>query len=111
MTTQPISRRTALQLTAIAATLPLATQAQAKTHTVEIVKFKFSPADLTIAAGDSVTFINKDGAPHTATANSGAFDTGRLNKNQSATLTFNGAGSFDYFCAIHPNMKATLTVT
>lgn len=107
-----INRRQALGLAAAAATLPvLATRAQAATtHTVRITNFEFVPANLTIAAGDSVTFINEDSAPHTATADSGAFDTGRLRQGQSATLTFNGGGSFPYFCAVHPRMRGSLSV-
>lgn len=106
------TRRDALRLAAAAAAMPvLATQARAATtHTVRITNFTFEPANLTIAAGDSVTFVNEDSAPHTATADSGAFDTGRLRQGQSATLTFNGGGSFPYFCAVHPRMRANLTV-
>lgn len=71
---------------------------------------KFEPASLQIAAGDTVTFINQDGAPHTATANSGAFETPRLGRGQSAAFTFSAKGRYDYFCAIHPRMKAVLVV-
>ncbi len=109
------SRREFLTLTACAATIPaLAIKARADghatTHTVRITNFTFEPANLTINAGDSVTFINEDSAPHTATADNGAFDTGTLQRGQSATLTFNGAASFPYFCAIHPSMRGSLTV-
>jgi len=107
------SRRDAIKLTATAtATLPLlAGAAQAATHNVTIKSFMFDPADLTIAAGDSVIFTNEDGAPHTATDVNGAFDTGRLNRGGSATLTFAGAGAFEYFCEFHPNMKGKITIT
>lgn len=94
----------------VAGGLALGTTARAANHTVRIAGHSFSPANLTIAAGDSVTFINEDRAPHTATANNGSFDTGRLGRGDSATLTFGSAGSFDYFCAIHPSMTARLTV-
>lgn len=87
-----------------------ATMASAADHTVNISGFAFSPANLTIAAGDTVTFINLDNAPHTATATNGAFDTGRLARNQEQKLTFGGAGSFDYFCEFHPGMTGTITV-
>lgn len=107
-----ITRRAALRLAAASATLPiLAVKAHAASHTVRITNFTFEPANLTIAAGDSVTFVNEDSAPHTATADSGAFDTGNLGRGQSATLTFNGGGSFAYFCQIHPRMRGTLTVS
>ena len=107
------TRRDILRLTAAATAAPfLATQANAATeHTVLIKNFSFEPADLSIAAGDSVVFLNEDGAPHTATDEAGTFDTGRLNRGQAATITFASASSFSYFCAFHPTMKATLTVT
>ncbi|MEO1639655.1 MAG: cupredoxin family copper-binding protein [Pseudomonadota bacterium] len=87
-----------------------ASVAFAETHIVNIQGFAFEPATLTIAAGDTVTFVNQDGAPHTATANNGSFDTGRLSRGQEASLTFNSAGTYDYFCEVHPNMTATLIV-
>lgn len=84
--------------------------ATAADHTVTIQGFAFSPAELSIAAGETVTFTNADSAPHTATGAGGAFDTGRLNSGDSATLTFAGAGTFDYACAFHPSMTAKITV-
>jgi len=94
----------------VAGGIALATSARAADHTIRIVGHSFSPANLTIAAGDSVTFVNEDRAPHTATANNGSFDTGRLGRGDSTTLTFSAAGTFDYFCAVHPSMTARLTV-
>jgi len=94
----------------IAGVFAFGSSARAANHIVRIAGHAFSPANLTIAAGDSVTFVNEDGAPHTATANNGSFDTGRLGRGDSATLTFNSAGTFDYFCAVHPSMTAQLTV-
>lgn len=87
-----------------------ASLANAADHVVTISGFKFQPANLTIAAGDSVTFVNKDGAPHTATHNGGGFDTGRLSKNGKSKMRFSAAGTFSYFCAVHPNMKAQIIV-
>lgn len=106
------TRRDVLRLAAALPAVPLlATQAQAATHQVSIQGFAFVPANLTISAGDTVVFTNNDGAPHTATADNGSFDTGRLSRGQSAQLTFSGAGTFSYFCAVHPNMKGSITVS
>ena len=58
----------------------------------------------------AVTFTNKDGAPHTASANDGSFETGRLSKGASASVTFAAAGTFDYFCNVHKSMKAVIIV-
>lgn len=86
-----------------------AAMAHAADHTVTITDFAFQPASLTIAAGDTVTFVNKDGAPHTATQK-GGFDTGRLKRNQEAALSFNTAGTFDYFCNFHRKMTGQIVV-
>lgn len=105
------SRRQFVTLLGLGATLPLiAGPARAADHSVMIRNMKFEPAELTIAAGDTVTFTNADGAPHTATADDGSFDTGKLKKGDSASLTFSTAGSFAYHCEIHRGMKAVLTV-
>lgn len=75
-----------------------------------ISDFKFSPATLTIHVGDTITWTNNGPAPHTATANNGSFDTGNLNKGQSASHTFTQAGTFAYICSIHPFMHGTVVV-
>ncbi len=107
-----LSRRQFVALSMLApVAMATATKAQAATHEVSIQGMAFSPASLTIAAGDSVRFTNMDGAPHTATSASAGLDTGRLRRNDSATLTFATAGSFAYICAIHPSMRGTITVT
>ena len=93
---------------AAAFSLLLAVPALAASHAVEIKGMKFSPANLEVAAGDTVTFTNQDSAPHTATANDGSFDTGRLGKGESGTVTIGGAGSFDYFCEIHRSMTGRI---
>lgn len=78
--------------------------------TVTIKDSKFSPASVTVQVGDSVTFVNEDSAPHTATAKDNSFDTGSLSKGQSKTIKFEKAGTADYFCRIHPNMTGSVTV-
>ncbi len=92
------------------AVLPAVSAQAATNHPVTIQGMKFTPAALSIKAGDSVTFTNMDGAPHTATSDSGAFDTGRLGKGKSTMLTFSGKGDFPYHCAVHPSMKAMIRV-
>ncbi len=77
-------------------------------HAVAIKDFKFDPPTLEVAAGDTVTFTNEDSAPHTGTANDGSFDTGRLGQGESATVTIESAGTFDYICSIHPMMKGQI---
>lgn len=78
-------------------------------HAVSISGMKFNPPTIEVAAGDTITFTNEDGAPHTATALDGSFDTGRLGKGDKATVTIAAAGSFDYRCNIHTSMKGQVT--
>jgi plastocyanin len=70
----------------------------------------FSPESVSIAVGDTVTWRNNGQAPHNATADDGSFKTPDLNQGQSASETFNQAGTFSYICTIHPNMKGTVRV-
>jgi LPXTG-motif cell wall-anchored protein len=75
-----------------------------------IADFSFSPGTITIHVGDAVTWTNAGPSQHTATANGGSFDTGTLSKGQSGSHTFNQAGTFGYFCRIHPFMHGTVVV-
>jgi len=77
---------------------------------VTIVDFAFSPATVTVSVGDTVTWRNTGQAPHNATASDGSFKTPDLNNGQSASHTFNSAGTFSYICTIHPNMHGTIRV-
>jgi plastocyanin len=78
--------------------------------TVENRDFDFFPRELTVKTGTAVTWVNRDAAPHDATDEAGGWGTGTLNQGESATLTFDSPGAYRYFCTIHPNMRATLTV-
>jgi LPXTG-motif cell wall-anchored protein len=75
-----------------------------------ISDFQFSPASITIHVGDTVSWTNNGPSPHTATADGGSFDTGTLQKGQSGSHTFTQAGTFTYFCRIHPFMHGTVVV-
>jgi plastocyanin len=58
-----------------------------------------------------VTWTNQDFAPHTATADDGSFDTGRLDQGETGSVTFDQPGTYTYTCTFHPNMKGTVVVT
>jgi plastocyanin len=83
---------------------------QRKTHTVVIEGTSFQPARLTVAAGDTVVWINKDPFPHTATSTTGAFDSGSIAPDKSWKFKLVKKGDLDYICTLHPTMKARLTV-
>ena len=79
-------------------------------ETITIQDFQYSPGNLQLPVGGKVTWTNRDSAPHSATDVGGAWDTGVFGKGKSATVTFGATGTFDYFCSVHPNMKARLVV-
>jgi plastocyanin len=79
--------------------------------TVDIRGFAFSPATVTVAAGQTVAWTNGDDAPHTATPSDAGCDTGSLSKGETGALTFESAGTYAYRCTIHPTMSGTVEVT
>lgn len=83
------------------------------TDTVAIKDFTFSPANITVKKGATVTWANQDTAAHTVTENDGQTgpDSGPLAKDQSYSFTFNSVGTFKYHCTFHPGMVGTVTVT
>lgn len=85
----------------------------ASAHEVMIMDFVYSPASLTVAVGDTVTWTNHDSAPHTVTVTDGPvkFDSGTLEQGESYSYTFTEAGTYSYYCAVHPNMVASVTVS
>ncbi len=81
-------------------------------NAVEMKDFSFRPATLTVKVGDTVTWTNRDIAGHSATADDGtSFNTGVLAQGENGTVTFSKAGTFTYYCTLHPSMKATVVVT
>jgi plastocyanin len=79
-------------------TSPETTGSAAVTGSVRIVDFRFEPTVLKVSRGTVVTWTNYDDAPHTATEDSKAWDTGMLNKGNSAAITFDKAGEYGYYC-------------
>jgi plastocyanin len=80
-------------------------------HTVTIDATSFQPASLTIAVGDSVTWVNKDVIPHTATSTKGqTFDSGTIASGKSWKQTFKSRGDVAYVCEFHPTMKGRLRI-
>jgi plastocyanin len=77
---------------------------------VTISDFSFTPADLTVPAGATVTWTNDDDFAHTVTSSDGLFDSGELAGGQTFEFTFTEPGTYPYVCNIHPNMTATVTV-
>jgi plastocyanin len=87
---------------------PFVRPAKAEGASVEIHHFRFSPAEIEIAAGNTVSFTNLDLVPHTATGD--GFDTGTLKKGESKEITFSEAGEFPYLCTLHRHMTGRIRV-
>ena len=77
---------------------------------VEVAGFDFSPRDLTVQAGTAITWTNRDGVPHDATGETGGWGTGSLKQGESATISFDSPGAYEYLCTIHPDMRGVVTV-
>ena len=84
--------------------------ALSETHTIEIKDFTFQPSSLEVNVGDTVVWINRDYAPHTATATDDSWDTGNLEFKKKAKIKISETTRADYYCRYHPNMKATLII-
>lgn len=87
----------------------IAVPARAATIEITMENLVISPAEVSAKVGDTVTWINKDVFAHTATAKNGDFDV-TLPPKKSATSVLKKAGTVDYYCRYHPNMKATLKI-
>jgi plastocyanin len=82
----------------------------AQPNSVAIADFQFTPADITVKVGDTVTWTNNGPSAHTVTADDGSFDSGSLAQGKTFSHTFQTAGTFSYICTIHPFMKAQVVV-
>ncbi|BBY38983.1 hypothetical protein MMAN_31170 [Mycobacterium mantenii] len=78
---------------------------------VTIDGFAFAPTTLTVSAGTTVTWTNRDEEPHTVAASDGSFHSPGMGTGATFTHTFSTAGTFDYVCSIHPMMRGTVVVT
>ncbi len=78
---------------------------------VSLKGIKFNPPEVTIAAGDTVTWTNNDTVGHDVTGDSfSSGDPGGLQNGDTFKFTFKNAGTFDYVCTVHPGMEGSVTV-
>jgi plastocyanin len=104
-----LSRRGLAGLAALLALSVTTAPAWAETVTVTIDKLVFSPATITAKVGDTIEWVNKDVIAHTATVK-GGWDV-MIPAKKSASIVLKKAGSVDYYCRFHPNMKGHITVS
>ena len=94
---------------AAALVLGASVSAQAATIQISMENLEIMPAQVSAKVGDTIEWSNKDVFAHTATARDGDFDV-MLPPKKTGSLVVKKAGTFEYYCRFHPNMKATLTV-
>jgi plastocyanin len=93
-----------------AATLLPSGAARAEDAMVKIDDYKFAPARLTVKAGTTVTWRNKDDSPHTVASTTRVFKSKALDTDDAFSFTFTEPGTYAYFCSLHPHMTATIVV-
>ena len=76
---------------------------------VKIDNFTFSPAELSVKLGDTVTWTNHDDIPHTVVS-AGKFRSKAMDTDDSFSFTFTTAGDYKYFCSLHPHMTGMIKV-
>ena len=77
---------------------------------IEIADFAFAPTPIEVSVGTTVTWRNLDPTAHTVSASDGSFDSGTLGSDARFETAFERAGTFDYFCQIHPTMRGSVRV-
>jgi plastocyanin len=87
----------------------LSVPAQAETIQVTIDKLVFAPVDVNAKVGDTVEWVNKDALAHTATATNNDWNV-MIAPKQTGKLVLKKAGTVEYFCKFHPNMKGRVIV-
>ncbi|PDT71512.1 amicyanin [Bradyrhizobium sp. C9] len=88
----------------------MAVPAHAATIQIVMENMVISPAEASAKVGDTIEWVNKDILAHTATAKNGDFDV-TIAPKKAARSVLTKAGTVDYYCRFHPNMKAVLTIT
>jgi plastocyanin len=95
---------------AVAATILLGTvSARAEELKVTIDNFTFSPAELKVKVGDTVTWTNHDDIPHTVVS-AGKYRSKTMDTDGTFSFTFTSAGDYKYFCSLHPHMTGMIKV-
>ena len=83
---------------------------QPATAEVKVDNFSFGPATLTVAVGTTVTWANRDDIPHTIVSTEKAFKSKVLDTDEKFSFTFDKAGTYPYFCSIHPKITGSVVV-
>ena len=102
-------RHTLFAATLLALSLTAASASETGS-TVTIKNFMFAPTTVTVKAGSTVTWTNKDDEPHTVVSDSGLFRSGAVDTDESFSFRFEKPGTYRFLCTIHPTMVGTIVV-
>lgn len=83
---------------------------QATAPEIKIDNFSFGPAIITVTVGTTVTWINRDDIPHKVVSNNDEFKSKVLDNEEKFSYTFSKAGTYPYFCSLHPKMTGKVVV-
>jgi plastocyanin len=108
--TVPVVAVAILLLAARSGYIVNAQQAPGSNVEVKIDNFSFGPAALTVAAGTTVTWTNRDDIPHTVVSDDKVFKSKVLDTDEKFSYTFNKPGTYPYFCSVHPKMTGKVVV-
>jgi amicyanin len=106
--TRTLARGAIVPLVAFA--IAAASPARAADTEVKIDNFTFNPQQITVKAGDTVTWVNHDDIPHTVTSKTALFRSKALDSDDKFSFTFATPGTYPYFCALHPMMTGSIVV-
>jgi plastocyanin len=84
--------------------------ADAPANQIAIKEYMYMPATLNVVTGTKVTWVNQDEVPHTIVDTDKAFRSGALDTDDTYSYTFTKAGTYHYFCTLHPKMVGTIIV-
>ena len=79
-------------------------------NAVTIDNFSFGPQTLSVPVGTTVTWINRDDIPHTSVSTDGLFKSKVMDTDEKFSYTFSKAGTYPYYCTIHPKMTGQIVV-
>ena len=94
----------------VGAFLALSAVSAEEANVVTIDNFTFTPPELTVAVGTTVKWVNHDDIPHSVVDNNKAFRSKALDTDDAYSFTFASAGTFSYFCGLHPHMQGKIIV-
>ncbi len=86
------------------------TEREASAPSVHIDNFTFSPQEIAIPRGGTVTWVNDDDIPHAIAATDKAFRSKAMDTEETFSFKFNNAGIYEYFCSLHPHMQGKVIV-